>query len=138
MSAVIIDASVAAGWCFRDEASEAGDNILEQVKKFGAYVPSLWHLEVGNVLRQAERRNRISESVSQRQFQLLLTLPIQVDSETAAQAWAATMLLARQHKLTVYDAAYLELATRRGLPLASKDKELLAAAGREGVRTIAC
>ena len=138
MSAVIIDASVAAGWCFRDEASEAGDNILEQVKKFGAYVPSLWHLEVGNVLRQAERRNRISESVSQRQFQLLLTLPIQVDSETAAQAWAATMLLARQHKLTVYDAAYLELATRRGLPLASKDKELLAAAGRQGVRAIAC
>ena len=138
MSVVIIDASVAAGWCFKDEISEAGDDVLEQVKNAGAIVPSLWHLEVGNVLRQAERRNRISESVSQRQFQLLLMLPIQVDSETAAQAWKATMSLARQHMLTVYDAAYLELATRRGLPLASKDKELLGAAGREGVRTIAC
>ena len=138
MTALVIDASVAVAWCFADEASSAGDSVLEQVRNHGAVVPGLWHLEVGNVLRQAERRKRISEADATRQLGLLDMLPITVDAETAVRAWSATLSIARQHKLTVYDAAYLEVAIRRGLPLASKDAELLAAALSSGVSAIAC
>lgn len=135
---IVVDASIAASWCFEDEASGPGDELLDQVARLGAVVPSLWHLEIGNILRQAERRKRIAESSSQQKLQLLAGLPIETDAETSARAWSATLLLARRHTLTVYDAAYLELALRRGLPLASKDHDLLAAAQSEGVATVTC
>ena len=136
MSVIVIDASVAASWCFEDEASGPGDELLDQVARLGAVVPSLWHLEIGNILRQAERRKRIAEAVSQQKLLLLSGLPIETDTETSARAWGATLLLARRHTLTVYDAAYLELTLRRGLPLASEDHDLLAAAQSQGVVTV--
>lgn len=135
---IVIDASVAVSWCFADEASDAGDAILSEVQANGARVPSLWHLEVGNVLRQAERRNRISEAEVLERLELLSALPIQTDGETWSRAWGPTLSLARLHTLTVYDAAYLELAARLGLTIASKDKELLNAAQSSGVQIAAC
>ena len=135
---IVIDASLAAAWCFDDEATAEADQILDRVRAEGARVPSLWHLEIANVLRQAERRGRISEADSSRRFELLAQLPIVTDIETMTRAWGPTLALARTHTLTVYDAAYLELAARLGLSLASKDKELLAAARSSGIMVIAC
>lgn len=135
---IVIDASVAVGWCFADEATPRGDAVLERVRAEGARVPSLWHLEVANVLRQAERRERISEAETSLRLELLARLPIVTDVDTVQRAWAQTLALARTHVLTVYDAAYLELAGRLGLPLASKDKELLVAARQSGIAVFAC
>ncbi|MBC8037780.1 MAG: type II toxin-antitoxin system VapC family toxin [Rhizobiales bacterium] len=135
---IVIDASVAVGWCFADEATPRGDAVLERVRAEGARVPSLWHLEVANVLRQAERRERISEAETSLRLELLAQLPIATDADTMQRAWMQTLALARTHTLTVYDAAYLELAARFGLPLASKDRELLAAARKNGIAVLAC
>ena len=135
---IVIDASVAVAWCFADEATPEVDAVLDRVRADGARVPSLWHLEVANVLRQAERRGRISEADTSRRIELLEQLPITTDGETMQRAWGTTLALARAHALTVYDAAYLELASRLGVPLASKDKELLAAAQIGGVSFVAC
>lgn len=133
---VVIDASAAACWCFSDEASPQSDALFTDVLSNGAVVPALWHLEIGNMLRQAERRKRISEAVSQRQLSLLSQLPIKIDDDTARHAWLTTIGLARTHALTVYDAAYLDLALRRSVPLASKDDALLRAAEACGVAVI--
>ena len=99
-------------------------------------VPVLWHLEVGNVLAQAERRGRIAAGDIAARIELLRRLPITTDDETAGRALRDTLALAREHKLTTYDASYLELATRCGLPLATRDRELQEAAGRMGVEII--
>jgi predicted nucleic acid-binding protein len=135
---IVIDASVAIAWCFADEATAEGDAVLDQVRADGARVPSLWHLEVANVLRQAERRGRINEADTARRLELLAQLPIVTDVVTILRAWGPTLALARAHALIVYDAAYLELAMRLGVPLASKDMELIAAARKGGVAVISC
>ena len=125
-------------WCFNDEATAKSEALLEQVRRDGAWVPGLWRLEVANVLRQAERRGRISQSDSSRRLELLSKLPVWVDPETNRHAFGSIMALARTHTLTVYDATYLELAIRLGLPLASSDKALLAAARKCGVSIVQC
>ena len=96
-------------------------------------MPSLWLWEVGNVLVQAERKGRITSAAIRTFLGLLETLPIRIDQVTTATAWHDTLALARSHRLTTYDAAYLELALRLGLPLASRDQALNAAASKEGV-----
>jgi len=133
MSALVVDASVALAWCFEDEASPATDAMLDQVKDEGAIVPSLWHLELGNVLLSAERRGRTIQGGVVARLALMAQLPITIDAETAGRAWREILALARAERLTAYDAAYLELAVRRGLPLATKDEALLGAARRVGV-----
>ena len=135
---IVIDASVAIAWCFADEVTPESDAVLDRVKAEGARVPSLWHLEVANVLRQAERRGRISASDTSQRLEVLALLPINTDPETQSRAWGQILALARAHTLTVYDAAYLELAARLGLPLASKDRELLKAGQICGVTIVAC
>lgn len=135
MSALVIDASIALSWCFEDEASPGADAALERVRDEGAVVPGLWHLELGNLLLQAEKRGRIAMADVAMRLELIAALPIAVDQDTVAQAWQATLALARLQGLTVYDAAYLELAIRRNLPLATKDEDLLAAAEGVGVAT---
>ena len=133
MSALVVDASVALTWCFEDEASPATDAVLDQVKGEGAIVPSLWHLELGNVLLSAERRGRTIQGGVVARLALMAQLPITIDAETAGRAWREILALARAERLTAYDAAYLELAVRRGLPLATKDEALRGAAKRVGV-----
>jgi len=132
VSALVIDSSAALSWCFEDEASPGSDALFEQVRDQGAVVPGLWHLEVANVLLQAERRGRITTGDVAMRLALIADLPITTDNETTARAWRETLAL-RAEGLTTYDATYLELAIRRGLPLMTKDAALIAAAGRSGV-----
>jgi predicted nucleic acid-binding protein len=136
VTAVVIDSSVALSWCFEDEASAAMDAIFEHVRDQGAVVPGLWHLEVGNVLLQAEKRGRITTSDVTARLALIGELPIMTDHETTTRAWREILALARAEALTTYDTAYLELAVRRRLPLATKDDALFGAAKRLGVAVL--
>ena len=133
MSAVVVDSSIALSWCFQDEASPVTDMLFERVRDSGAIVPGLWHLELSNVLLQAERRGRISTGDVTMRLDLIAQLPILTDQETTIRAWREILTLARAAGLTTYDATYLELAMRRGLPLLTKDNELVRAAKRLGV-----
>jgi len=133
VTAGVVDSSIALTWCFEDEASPETDRLFERVRDDGAVVPGLWHLEVANVLLQAERRGRIGRTDVARRLMLISDLPIATDQETTPRAWRETLSLARAENLTAYDAAYLELAERRGLPLMTRDNELGAAAKRLGV-----
>ena len=130
---LVLDVSLSCAWCFADEASDGAWAILEQLQTHQAHVPALWLSETANVLVQAERRGRISGAACRTFLGLLEDLPISVDQPSTASVWHDTLALARSHRLTSYDAAYLELALRRGLPLASRDKDLQAAARAEGV-----
>jgi predicted nucleic acid-binding protein len=124
----VLDNSVALTWCFEDERTPATTALLEQVGEFGAQAPMLWPLEALNGLLVAERRGRLDASRRQRLAGFLRALPITLDVDTASQAWTETARLAERFGLSAYDAAYLELAQRRDLPLASLDRALRAAA----------
>jgi predicted nucleic acid-binding protein len=129
----VLDSSVALSWCFDDERTAACDALLEQVAETGATAPSLWPLEILNVLSFAERRGRIDVTQRQQLMGFLHDLPVTIDAETAHHAWGLTQQLATQYRLTLYDAAYLELAQRTHLPLATLDRELRLAAQTQGV-----
>ncbi len=133
MTLAVVDSSVALSWCFADEASAESDRQLDYVRDYGALVPGLWFLEVANVLLQAEKRGRISGTDIALRLELISSLPIMVDQNGVGLAWGPVLEMARAEGLTSYDAAYLELAVRRGLALFSRDKALLAAAQRRGV-----
>ena len=130
---LVLDVSLSCAWCFADEANAEAWAILERLQTHQAHVPALWLWETANVLVQAERRGRISPASIRTYLGLLEGLPISVDQPSTASAWHDTLALARSHRLTSYDAAYLELALRRSLPLASRDQALQAAARAEGV-----
>ena len=98
-----------------------------------AFVPGIWSVEIANVLLVAERRNRMTQEQSEEAIALLQSLLIQVDATTDANALGTTLVLGRQEGLAAYDAAYLELALRLGLPLATNDTRLMEAASRCGV-----
>ena len=132
----MIDASVALAWCFGDERTEATVSLLERLQTDAAAVPNLWHLEVANGLALAERRGRITRAESAELIALLETIEIVADGETPVRAFTRVLDLAREERLTAYDAAYLELAMRLGLPLASKDGALCDAAERLGVSVL--
>ncbi len=136
MSGFVLDASVTMAWCFADEATAATWAILERLESEGAAVPALWPLEVGNILAHAERRQRTTPTRIEQFLEQLRALPIRVDDETAGRAWREILLLARAEGLTTYDAAYLELALRNGLPLATKDNALRQASIRNGVKLL--
>jgi predicted nucleic acid-binding protein len=131
VSAFVLDCSIAAAWLFADEARPETDNLLDILAEHGALVPNLWHLEVANVLIQAERRGQIST-----RLELLANLPIITDTETSPRAFREILTLARSQTLTTYDASYLELAIRRGIPLATQDKALVRAANAAQVATL--
>lgn len=133
MGACVLDASFTFQWLFRDEASPQGYAALAVVGRDGAVVPALWFVEITNVLGMAERRSRIDAAGLQDALRLLRSLPLVVD-EPPSLTWSEPVLqLMRAHRLTAYDATYLELACRRGLPLATKDRDLLVAAPAVGV-----
>jgi predicted nucleic acid-binding protein len=130
---LVLDSSVALTWCFEDEHTPATLDLLDQIVETGAMAPSLWPLEILNGLAMAERRGRL-DAIRRRQLAgFLRDLPINLDPETASQAWTATALLAERYRLTLYDAAYLELAQRLDLPLATLDQELRVAGGTLGL-----
>ncbi len=136
MSAFVLDCSIAAAWLFDDEATTQTDDLLKQLRNGSAFVPNLWHLELGNVLVQAERRKRITSAQISTRLELISRLPIETDTETDSRAFREILALARTETLTTYDAAYLELAIRRGLPLATQDKTLIHVANRIQIRTL--
>ncbi|MBW1982232.1 MAG: type II toxin-antitoxin system VapC family toxin [Deltaproteobacteria bacterium] len=132
----VLDCSVTMSWCFADESDYYSDVVLDQLSKTEALVPSIWPLEVVNVLLVAERRKRINKAQAMRLVELLQSLPVAIDVSTAERATGSIHLLAREHKLSSYDAAYLELAMREGLPLATRDDQLARVAKRCGVEIL--
>ncbi len=133
MAALVLDCSAAMAAFLPDERGAADRETLIVVAIDGAVVPAHWPLEIGQALLSAERRKRISREDRQQVLDELEFLPIAIDLETSTQAWHQTLVLADAQALSLYDAAYLELAIRRGLPLATRDKSLGAAAERCGV-----
>lgn len=132
----VVDASITLNWLLDDQQTTASDQLLDMVASNGAIVPSLWRLEIANALQAAVRRNRIDLTFRDAAIQRLQRLPIEVDPETDTQAWTATLHLSDRHGITVYDAAYLELALRRGVPLATRDQDLANAAVDSGITVL--
>jgi predicted nucleic acid-binding protein len=132
----VVDNSVALAWCFEDEQTAGIMSLLDQVTDAGAIAPQLWPIEALNGLLTAERRGRIHRETRRRLASYLQALPIEIDDETASRSWTTTADLAEHHRLTAYDATYLELAMRRGLPLATRDAALIVAAKVAGVRLL--
>jgi len=127
----VLDTSVAMAWCFEDETTKATEAVLDRLADDPAVVPTLWELEVANVLLVGERRGRLTEAQVTRFISLLASLPINLD--LAAPAMTTVLAAGRQHRLSAYDAAYLALAARDGIPLATMDRGLRAAARAAGV-----
>ena len=133
---LVLDPSLALSWYFEDERNKAADEVLDRVVEEGAIVPALWRLEIANGFQTAIRRRRIDTDFRNRALARLARMPISVDPDTDAHAWTSTLRLADRFRLTAYDAAYLELAQRRALPLATSDGKLRSAAGRLGVSVL--
>ncbi len=133
MTDFVLDCSVSMTWWFEDETDAYAERVLDYLDEASAIVPAIWPLEVANALLVAERRNRITSRASDRVADFIVTLPIHVDDKTHAHALGATMALAREYALTAYNAAYLELAMRLDVPLATADRPLAGAARASGV-----
>lgn len=127
----VVDTSVTMAWCFEDEASEAADAVLDRLAREGGRAPLLWRYEVSNVLLIAERRGRVSEFQVTNVLTQLLELPISLEETPASME--TLLATGREHRLSSYDAAYLSLAVRQGIPLATLDKGLRKAALTAGV-----
>jgi predicted nucleic acid-binding protein len=133
----VLDCSATMPWIFASEATGETDRLLDQLAGGAkAWVPSLWHLEVGNVLLGAQRKGRIDKAGIEKFFSCLAIYDIEVDLETTALAWSKTFSLGETFGLTMYDAAYLELALRKGFALASLDEPLRKAMQKAGGRLI--
>jgi|GraSoi2013_115cm_1033766.scaffolds.fasta_scaffold14591_3 predicted nucleic acid-binding protein len=130
--AFVLDASIVVAWAF-DEVNAVASETRERIRREGAAAPTLWWFEVRNALVQGERRGRFSEFATARFLRDISRLAITIDRAPSEQG---VLTLARRHRLTVYDASYLELAQREALPLATLDKELATAAGAEQVPLI--
>jgi predicted nucleic acid-binding protein len=130
---LVVDSSVALAWVLVDERHDATDRLLRQVTSSSAWVPAIWHIEVANALRNSVRRKRISQNDADGSLADLAALTLHLDGETADRAWSDTRRLSDRYGLTLYDAAYLELAVRRTLPLATLDDDLRLAAADAGV-----
>ncbi len=131
---LVIDTSVTMAWCFEDDATDATEAVLESLLHDEAIVPSLWELEVTNVLLVAERRSRIREAQAARFIDVLTRLPIRVDP--APTDLTAILAAGRHHRLSAYDAAYLTLAERLGIPLATVGDKLATACRAAGVALV--
>lgn len=130
---VVIDCSITMSWCFPDDHDPYAREVLRSLASLPAFVPAHWSLEVANSLLVGERRRRLDEASRLTFVVLLASLPITLDPETPERALRETLSLGREQNLSSYDAAYLELATRRGLPLATLDQQLRSAAAAVGV-----
>ncbi len=130
---IVLDASMTLAWLFEDEQTDQVLATINHVYMGGASVPPLWRYEVANGLQMAIRRQRITPDYRTRCLDKIDELPITIDPEGLSEIWSTTIKLADLYRLTVYDAAYLELAQRRRLPLATLDAALSKAARESGV-----
>jgi predicted nucleic acid-binding protein len=133
---LVLDCSTTLAWVYADETTAPVRQVFDLLSQGGAWVPALWRLEVANVLEMSTRRGRHGANFRDATLADLAQLPIQVDSETDSQAWGDTLRLAERYKLTLYDAAYLELAHRRNLPLATLDRDLRRAGNAVKIRLL--
>lgn len=133
----VLDASVALAWAFEDEGNDYVRHVLESLRRSSAIVPPIWALEIANVLLIAERRRRINEAQTSRFIEYLGGLPIEVDDSGLADVLTDGVAIARSHQLSSYDAMYLDLAMRHGVPLATQDRRLTEAARLAGVPLLA-
>src|SRR6516225_1966271 len=133
---LVLDSSATLAWIYSDEVAEGVRQLFDTVADTGAFVPALWRLEVANSLTIAVRRGRIDAEFRRAALDDLALLDITTDSHTDTHAWAETLQLADRFRLTMYDAAYLELAHRRGVPLATLDQDLSAAASALSLRVL--
>src|SRR3712207_4958505 len=127
---LVLDASLTMAWCFDDEATPVTEAVFDRVRDAGAVVPAIWPVEVTNTILVGERRGRLTEAQSTRFVQVLQGLPITLDQGAITNAWDRVLMVAREQGLSAYDASYLELAMRRGLPLATLDARLTDVARR--------
>ena len=135
----VLDASVALTWLLRDASTRDTAYAFAILKTLGvpdasAEVPVTWSLEIANVVARCEAKETVTALQTSAYLEVLRDVPIEPDADTHAFALGATLELARRYGLSSYDASYLELALRRGLPLASLDKDLTKAARRAGVK----
>jgi predicted nucleic acid-binding protein len=130
---LVLDSSVALAWVYADETTDAVLRLFDNVRVNGAWVPGLWRWEIANVLQLNVRRGRHAGDFRDAALASLALLPVKVDAEADRQAWSAALHLAERHGLTVYDASYLEIASRRKIALATLDQQLRAAAMSDGV-----
>lgn len=137
MTSFVLDASAALAWCFRDEATEASRALLDQMIGAEVYVPALFPLELANALTMAERRGKLTTAEGAQFVALVERLPFSIDHTTHMRALNVILDLARAERLTSYDAAYVDLAMRVGVPLATRDHEVRKAASRLGVALLA-
>lgn len=133
---LVLDSSVTIAYLYQGETTEAVNEIFVSVRNGGAWVPSLWSLEVANVLQMGVRRGRHDAAFRDASLADLELVPIRVDSSTPLYAWGKILHLADSYDLTIYDATYLELAMRLALPLATLDQALRIAAARAGVELL--
>ncbi len=132
----VLDNSVAMRWHFQSEKAadqKHAEAVLISLSDAAALVPNLWHLEAANVLLGAERRGETTIAEIEGFISQLENLPLLVDPSTSAHSFSRTMTLARAYKLSSYDAAYLELAIREGISIATLDSDLIKAARKAGV-----
>ena len=132
--AFVVDNSVVVGWYFESQATDYTDQVLDRLIGENAHVPGLWVLEFSNVLRKAKHAGKLDSERAEEIIELVNGLPIAVDYTPANIA--DNLKLATKYGLSSYDAAYLELAIRLRLPLATKDGALVAAATRAGIAMV--
>ena len=129
----VIDNSVVLSWCFKNETNQYADAVLDRLLESTAFVPSIWPLEVVNVLLVAERKKRLKEADSVRFITLLSQLPIVVEYERTERIMKDLLALSRTNNLSSYDACYLDLSMRRGIAIATLDTQLKKAAKKTDV-----
>lgn len=133
---IVLDCSIVMAWCFEDEKTELTEKIFDkfQVDELTAFVPAIWSFEVANVLLVAQKKRRISPTKAREFQEALSMLSINIDISSIKKTSGSTFELAKEENLTIYDAAYLELAIRNNLPLASLDNDLKKAANKLSVK----
>lgn len=134
MTALVLDCSVTMAWCFEDECDPYAEAVLSSLGDAQALVPPIWPLEVVNVLLVAERKKRLHRADSSRFLELLGGLPIIIDQGVSLMKLGGILSRGRELVLSAYDTAYLELAEREGLPVATCDARLRAACKKSGLR----
>jgi len=135
---LVLDVSAVGAWCFEDERTPASEALLARLPDCELCVPGLFLWELANVLLMAERRSRITAADRSSFLALITALDLRLDPADPTVTWHDVLNLAERHHLTAYDAAYLELAMRWGLPLASRDAALGAAARAAGLELLDC
>lgn len=131
---LVLDNSVSAAWCFSDESNDYTEGVFSAIETHGRGIaPALWPLELANSLVVAERKKRVTAEKRNIFLASLAELDIEVELQATERIFTTAIELATTHGLSVYDAAYLELALRRQLPLASQDQALIRAATQAGI-----